>query len=106
MRAGRCSLANLSVSRNIGICMAQGDIVAFIDDDAIPEPEWLTQLAEAYADPMVGAAGGLVFNHTGYDFQYRYCVVDRFGNADLDMAGPSPAAVVPEERARPAPAGV
>jgi glycogen(starch) synthase len=90
VRAGRCALANLSVSRNIGICMAQGDIVVFIDDDAIPEPEWLTQLAEAYADPMIGAAGGLVFNHTGYDFQYRYCVVDRFGNADLDMAGPTP----------------
>jgi glycosyltransferase involved in cell wall biosynthesis/GT2 family glycosyltransferase len=90
VRAGRCAPANLSVSRNIGICMAQGDIVAFIDDDAIPEPEWLTQLAEAYADPMVGAAGGLVFNHTGYDFQYRYGVVDRFGNADLAMAGPAP----------------
>ncbi|WLI88272.1 glycosyltransferase [Massilia sp. R2A-15] len=90
VRAGKCALANLSVSRNIGICMAQGDIVAFIDDDAIPEPEWLEQLAQAYADPMVGAAGGLVFNHTGYDFQYKYCVVDRFGNADVGMAGPTP----------------
>jgi glycogen(starch) synthase len=90
VRAGKCALANLSVSRNIGICMAQGDIVVFIDDDAIPEPEWLEQLAQAYADPIVGAAGGLVFNHTGYDFQYTYCVVDRFGNADLGMRGPTP----------------
>lgn len=90
IRAGTCDVANLSVSRNVGICMAQGDIVAFIDDDAIPEPEWLTQLAEPYADPMVGGAGGLVFNHTGYDYQYQYCVVDRFGNADLSMPGPTP----------------
>lgn len=90
VRAARCAQANLSVSRNIGICMAQGDIVAFIDDDAVPEPEWLAQLAAAYDDPMVGAAGGLVFNHTGYEFQYRYCVVDRFGNADLAMNGPTP----------------
>lgn len=90
IRAGKCDVANLSVSRNIGICMAQGDIVAFIDDDAIPEPEWLLQLAEAYRDPMVGAVGGLVYNHTGYDFQYRYCLVDRFGNADLTPEGPTP----------------
>lgn len=90
IRAEKCEVANLSVSRNIGICMARGDIVAFIDDDAIPEPEWLTQLAEAYADPMVGAVGGFVFNHTGYEFQYRYCLVDRFGNADLSQTESMP----------------
>jgi glycosyltransferase involved in cell wall biosynthesis len=90
IRAARCDAANLSLSRNIGICMAQGDIIAFIDDDAIPEPEWLAQLAEAYRDPMVGAVGGLVYNHTGYDFQYKYCIVDRFGNADLSLPGPMP----------------
>lgn len=90
VRAGKCDVANLSVSRNMGICMAQGDIIAFIDDDAIPEPEWLAQLAEAYSDPMVGAVGGLVYNHTGYDFQYKYCLVDRFGNADLSLPGPTP----------------
>lgn len=90
IRAGKCDVANLSVSRNVGICMARGDIVAFIDDDAIPEPEWLEQLAEAYRDPMVGAVGGLVYNHTGYDFQYRYCLIDRFGNADLTPEGPTP----------------
>lgn len=90
IRAGSCDLANLSVSRNVGICMAQGEIVVFIDDDAIPEPEWLIQLAQAYQDPMVGAVGGFVFNHTGYDFQYRYCLVDRFGNADLSLQGPTP----------------
>lgn len=90
IRAGRCDVANLSVSRNVGISMARGDIIAFIDDDAIPEPEWLEQLACAYHDPMVGAVGGLVYNHTGYDFQYKYCLVDRFGNADLSLPGPTP----------------
>lgn len=83
IRAGRCDVANLSVSRNVGICMARGDIVAFIDDDAVPEPEWLEQMAAAYRDPQVGAVGGFVFNHTGYEYQYKYCLVDRFGNADL-----------------------
>ncbi len=96
IRAGKCDVANLSVSRNIGICMAQGDVVAFIDDDAIPEPEWLEQLATAYADPNVGGAGGLVYDHTGYSFQYRYGVVDRFGNADLTPEGPAPRLAFPK----------
>lgn len=90
VRHGRCEAANLSVSRNIGIAMARGEIVAFIDDDAIPEPEWLDQLAQAYEDPAVGAAGGFVFDYTGYEFQCRYCVVDRFADPDYTFDGPSP----------------
>ncbi|WP_423391700.1 glycosyltransferase [Burkholderia sp. LMG 21824] len=90
IRAGKCDFANLSISRNVGICMAQGDIVAFIDDDAIPEPEWLMQLAEPYLDPIVGAVGGFVYNHTGYDFQYKYGVVDRYAHAYLDMTEATP----------------
>ncbi|MEQ3629164.1 MAG: glycosyltransferase [Hyphomonas sp.] len=88
IRVGRCDVANLSVSRNVGICMASGDIIAFIDDDAVPEPEWLQQLAECYRDPQVGGAGGFVYDHTGYDFQYRYCVVDRLGHPDLSPETP------------------
>lgn len=83
VKVGHCDHANLSVSRNIGICMAAGDVVVFIDDDAVPEPEWLAQLAQPYSDPMVGAAGGFVIDHTGCAFQYRYGLVDRFANADL-----------------------
>jgi len=90
VRIADCPAANLSMSRNIGISMAQGDIIAFIDDDAIPEPEWLEQLIAAYADPSVGAVGGFVYDHTGYNFQYKYCTVDRFGNADLSATNAAP----------------
>ena len=54
IRIGRCADANLSMSRNIGICMAAGDIVAFIDDDGVPEPEWLEQIAAGYDREEVG----------------------------------------------------
>lgn len=70
---------NISVSRNVGIKHAAGDILAFIDDDAVPEPEWLRDLVKAYNDPKVAAAGGRVFNADGSDYQYSYGAIDAWG---------------------------
>ncbi len=77
---------NLSVSRNIGIRAAAGDLVAFIDDDALPEPEWLTQALPAFDDPEVAGAGGIVFDHTGLRLQYRYSATDRLCRPVLERA--------------------
>jgi glycosyltransferase involved in cell wall biosynthesis len=65
--------------------MAAGDIVAFIDDDGIPEPEWLDDIVEAYDTDEVGGVGGVVYDHTGYSFQYKYSVCDRFGKPRYDL---------------------
>ena len=75
----RCPAINISMSRNVGIAAASGDVVAFIDDDAIPEPDWLEKLAAPYADPQVGGAGGIVWDHTGVQHQYRFSLCDRLG---------------------------
>jgi glycosyltransferase involved in cell wall biosynthesis/GT2 family glycosyltransferase len=90
IKVASCEVRNLSVSRNIGICAAAGDLVAFIDDDAMPEPEWLTQLAEAFDEEGVAAAGGKVFDHVGYEFQYQYASADRLGNAQWQLVEPTP----------------
>ncbi len=58
IRTAACPTANLSASRNIGLELAQGEVVAFLDDDAVPEPDWLQHLCAAYADPQVGASAG------------------------------------------------
>ncbi|APA88938.1 glycosyltransferase [Paraburkholderia sprentiae WSM5005] len=80
VKVGHCPEANLSKSRNIGIALATGDIVCFIDDDAVPEPDWLNQLENGYEDPNVAAVGGYIRNHTGVDFQCKVTACDRFGD--------------------------
>jgi len=47
-----------SPSRNSGVKSAGGDIVIFLDDDAIPEPTWLEQLLVPFDDPTVAVVGG------------------------------------------------
>lgn len=50
----------LSNSRNTGVEFADGDIIAFMDDDAIADKNWLWHLAQAYKDPRVIGAGGKI----------------------------------------------
>jgi GT2 family glycosyltransferase len=50
----------LSRARNDGARACTTDLVAYIDDDARPHPDWLAGLACEFADPLVMAAGGSV----------------------------------------------
>jgi glucosyl-dolichyl phosphate glucuronosyltransferase len=50
----------LSGARNSGWSTAQGEIVAFLDDDAIAEPDWLENLSACYAAAEVVGAGGKI----------------------------------------------
>lgn len=81
IKLGNCDVANLSKSRNIGISLASGDIVAFLDDDAVPHPSWLQNLTRPYLDPEVGAVGGFTIDHTGVRWQVKKTICDRYGHA-------------------------
>jgi glycogen synthase len=88
LRIERCPEPRLGLSRNIGIQAAAGDVVAFIDDDAIPEPDWLCSMVEAFEDPRVAGAGGIVWDRTGARLQYRYSVCSRSGITRFDVEPP------------------
>lgn len=51
----------LAGARNAGIKVSSAEVVAFIDDDACAEPDWLQQLQTCFGDPeTVGVGGALL----------------------------------------------
>jgi len=50
----------LSIARNKGISEAKGEILAFIDDDAIPDNKWSLEILRSFKDKKISAVGGQV----------------------------------------------
>ena len=48
----------LVAALNRGLDAAGGDIIAIIDDDTTPWPDWLTRIESTFRDPSVDAVGG------------------------------------------------
>jgi glycosyltransferase involved in cell wall biosynthesis len=75
---------NISVSRNVGINNSIGDIVFFLDDDAIAPPNWVEdslRTYEKYGERCAGV-GGTVRDMTrsGYPLQFHHGITNIYSN--------------------------
>lgn len=61
-RRNERGIGSTATSRAIGVADVEEDVVAFIDDDAYAEPEWLENLLRQYEDERVAAVGGRARN--------------------------------------------
>ena len=54
----------LNVARNTGIASAGGDIIAFTDDDCLPEKNWLQSTLRNFSEPTVWACTSRIVQHS------------------------------------------
>jgi GT2 family glycosyltransferase len=57
-RTIRTPNGGLSSARNVGAAAATGEIVAYLDDDAFPDPHWLQYLADTFLRTDDAVVGG------------------------------------------------
>jgi len=75
-------LNGLSFARNLGISAAKGEIVAFIDDDAVADAKWLERLAAGYEDSDIGGVGGLVYGPKRTHYHFDNGIIGKCGIPD------------------------
>ena len=78
---------NLSKSRNLGIELADGDVIAFIDDDALPFDDWVSNILDAYNSlpNTVAALGGPAYYAGTFYFQAEDNGINKFGEAIVNI---------------------
>lgn len=58
-------------ARNTGAMLAQGEIIAFVDDDCLPSEKWLLHARPYFTDPQVVGLEGLIYSDHMDDPQWR-----------------------------------
>lgn len=78
---------NISRARNHAIRAATGEIIAFIDDDSLPERDWLAQLLRPFENPNTGTVGGCVLCGNGSWPEWQGGEFDRTGQEHALQTG-------------------
>lgn len=96
-----CSVDKLNVAyaRNEGVRQAGGEIIAFIDDDAVAHPRWLEELVSVFEreGPRCGGVAGFVINENGPGRP-----IQAFNNTINDLGEPKELRLAPPESFDPA----
>ena len=66
LRLERVVGPGLVAALNRGLSSARGEIIAFVDDDAVPRQDWLARITSSFVgDARIAAVGGRDLIHTG-----------------------------------------
>ncbi|MHB0869178.1 MAG: glycosyltransferase [Chloroflexota bacterium] len=60
VRYAREPQVGLGFARNAAIAAARGEVVAYVDDDVVVDPGWLSELARVYRETDAAAVGGRI----------------------------------------------
>lgn len=87
IKIGRNPEQNLSISRNMGIELSDGDVIAFIDDDALPFDDWIDTIVREFGRrPLTTAAiGGPAYLAGSLEFQCQDIGINRFAEAKVNI---------------------
>lgn len=94
LRHHRETRPSLPHARNVGLSLAVGDVVLFVDDDVLPDDEHLiTHHVRCYDDPTVGAVAGRVIEPLPPNAPPGVARVNVFGRIVSNFTGERPADV-------------
>lgn len=84
--SGQCLIletdeANVAKARNKGLASASAPLVAFIDDDAVPEPTWLKLLIAPFENIDIQMVGGQVLGRNGISQQWGQRFLTTWGES-------------------------
>jgi len=69
----------LAGARNTGIRNSKGKIIAFIDDDAVAEKDWLKELVSCFVSDEIGAVSGTAIEYFDNPEKNSFWTCNNFG---------------------------
>ena len=85
-----CGRPGASAARNLGVSRATGGISAFLDSDAVADPDWLLHLVEPFREPAVVGVGGQITPYRVVTGPEWHAVLCRVLDQEKHLAGAPP----------------
>lgn len=87
IKLGHTSERNLAKSRNIGIELSSGQLIAFIDDDALPFDDWVEKLLKEFSErpTTLAAIGGPAYYAGSLKFQAEDILINELAEAKFQF---------------------